>query len=332
MIGGPDAFGAGGWQNTAVEKALPVDCEIKSLQVLGKGGLVLVMHASEMADGNLWQKKIAKLAVERLGPADEVGVVYYDFMHKWHIPLQQIAGNKAAILAQIDKMTPGDMPDFDPALQMAHKALIDPRKELATKHVIVISDGDPNYTPGLLAGIKKDKVTVTTVGVACHGANEDQKMTAIAKATGGRAYSVKDPRQLPAIYIKESRLVSPSFVHEKRFAPQVLFRSGRRGHATSRRGCAACRCRSRCSRRRSIACGCGTGASRATLRERHPLAGGRPLGADISAPPPPSPSGPGPAAPSLGAAPPEPEAGDYASRLLKAKKKALEERKKEDGR
>jgi Mg-chelatase subunit ChlD len=226
MIGGPDGFGAGGWQNTPVEKALPVDSEIKSLQVLGKGGLVLIMHASEMADGNLWQKKIAKLAVERLGPGDEVGVIYYDFAHKWHIPLQPIAGNKASILAKIDKMSPGDMPDFDPALQMAHKALIDPRKELATKHVIVISDGDPQYNPALLGGMQKDKVTVTTVGVACHGANEDQKMLAIAKATGGRAYSVKDPRQLPAIYIKESRLVSQSFVHEKRFTPRVLFRSG----------------------------------------------------------------------------------------------------------
>jgi Mg-chelatase subunit ChlD len=225
-IGGPDSFGAGGWQNTPVEKALPVDSEIKSLQVLGKGGLVLIMHASEMADGNMWQKKIAKLAVERLGPSDEVGVVYYDFQAKWHIKLQPIAGNKASILAQIDKMTPGDMPDFDPALQLAHQALIDPKKELATKHIIVISDGDPQYTPRILAAMKKDKVTVTTVGVACHGANEDQKMAVIAKSTGGRAYSVKDPRQLPAIYIKESRLVSQSFVHEKLFTPVVLFRSG----------------------------------------------------------------------------------------------------------
>ena len=28
MVGGPDSFGAGGWQKTPVEKALPVDCEI----------------------------------------------------------------------------------------------------------------------------------------------------------------------------------------------------------------------------------------------------------------------------------------------------------------
>ena len=170
-------------------------------------------------------KKNRETRRRALGPGDEVGVIYFDFQHRWHIKLQPIAGNKASILAQIDKMTPGDMPDFDSAFQMAHQTLTDP-EELATKHVIVISDGDPQYTPGILTAMKKDKVTVTTVGVACHGVNEDQKMAAIAKATGGRSYSVKDPRQLPAIYIKESRLVSQSFIHEKPFTPVVRFRSG----------------------------------------------------------------------------------------------------------
>ena len=104
MIGGPDSFGAGGWQDTPVEKALPVDCEIKSLKVQGKGGLVLIMHASEMADGNFWQKKIAKLAIERLGPADEVGVIDSTSASKWHIPLQEIGDNRDELLAQIDKL------------------------------------------------------------------------------------------------------------------------------------------------------------------------------------------------------------------------------------
>jgi uncharacterized membrane protein len=226
MVGGPESFGAGGWQNTPVEKALPVDCEIKSLEVQGKGGLVLVMHASEMAEGNFWQKRIAKLAVDRLGPTDEVGVIDYDFKCKWVVPLQPVGPNKDAIKAKIDRMMPGDMPDFDPALAMARDALLDPAKNFVTRHVIVISDGDPvQGDPGLLPSMKAKKITVTTVGVACHGANEDQKMAAIARATGGRSYSVKNPNQLPAIYIKETRLVSQSFVHEQRFPPIVALRT-----------------------------------------------------------------------------------------------------------
>jgi hypothetical protein len=231
MIGGPDSFGSGGWQNTPVEKALPVDSDLKSLKVQGKGGLVLIMHASEMADGNRWQKKIAKLAVERLGPGDEVGVIDFDWTCKWHIPMQEAGKNKASILAKIDKMVPGDMPDFDPALKLAHDALMDKKKDFGAKHIIIISDGDPmQQDKVLLKKIWGDKITIATVGVATHGAPQDQALEGIATYIKGtnkkRYYKVDDPRKLPAIYIKETRLVSQSFVHKKEFMPQLLVRSG----------------------------------------------------------------------------------------------------------
>src|SRR5207249_3419626 len=42
MIGGRYGFGGGGWQNTEVEKALPVVCDLKSAKVEGRSGLVLI--------------------------------------------------------------------------------------------------------------------------------------------------------------------------------------------------------------------------------------------------------------------------------------------------
>jgi uncharacterized membrane protein len=225
MIGGPESFGAGGWQKTPVEKALPVDCDINSLKVEGKGGLVLIMHASEMADGNMWQKRIAKLAIERLAPVDELGVIHFDWGgNKWHIPFQQIGDNRRFLLSQVDKMQPGDMPEVDTALKMAYDALTDPAKELATKHVIFISDGDPAQNDQtILAKMKRDKVTVTTVGVATHGAPQDQALLNIATKTGGRFHNVKSASLLPAIYIKETRLVSQSFIYESKrgFSPAL---------------------------------------------------------------------------------------------------------------
>jgi len=228
MIGGPDSFGAGGWQGTPVEKALPVDCDIKSFKVQGKGGLAMIMHASEMADGNRWQKEIAKLAIRKLSIVDEVGILQYEWgVHKWHIPLQVIGTKRNSMLNQVDRMTPGDMPDFDGPLKMAYDKLTEPERQLATKHVIVISDGDPSQSDrNLLNKMKRDKVTVTTVGVATHGASQDQAMKAISDATGGRFYKVSSPRALPAIYIKETRLVSQSFVYDKRFLPILKFKSG----------------------------------------------------------------------------------------------------------
>ncbi len=227
MIGGPDGFGAGGWQNTPVERALPVNADINSLEVAGKGGLVLIMHACEMADGNSWEKKIAKLAIDKLGPADEVGVLQFTMQTVWHIPMTRVGPNRNRLKAQVDTMTPGDMPDFDPALVMAHKELTNPTRNLSTKHIIIISDGDPMQQNGNILGLmRRDKVTVTTVGVATHGAPQDRALEAIAKATRGRYHHVTNASQLPAIYTKETRLVSQSFTHERPFRPVVVFRSG----------------------------------------------------------------------------------------------------------
>jgi uncharacterized membrane protein/Mg-chelatase subunit ChlD len=228
MIGGPESFGAGGWQDTPVEKALPVDCDVKSLKVEGKGGLVLIMHASEMAEGNYWQKEIAKLAIKKLSPVDMLGVIYFDWgKHTWHIPFQQIGDQRTALLRQVDKMAPGDMPDADPALRMAHAELTKQEYELAVKHIIFISDGDHWQKNGaLLAQLKGSGITCSTVCITTHGNTERQKMKEVADATGGRFHNVTNPKELPSIYIQETRVVSQSFTVTKKFTPTLHFQHG----------------------------------------------------------------------------------------------------------
>lgn len=232
MIGGNKSFGAGGWQNTEIEKALPVNCELKSMKVEGKSGLVMIMHASEITDGNAWQRKIAKLALEKLALTDMVGQIHYDHGfngalpgHQWHIPFQEIGDkkNRADLLKLVDTMQPGDMPDVDPAFIKAHKELTNPEYTLGTKHIILISDGDHwDASPGVLAKLVKAKITCTTVCITSHGQAEVNKMAAVARFCKGRDYHVKDPSTLPAIYIRESRLVSQAFVHEKKFQAHVV--------------------------------------------------------------------------------------------------------------
>ncbi len=121
MIGGPQSFGAGGWQEPRWRRPSPSTSDLKSIKVEGKSGLVLIMHASEMAEGNAWQRKIAKLAIEKLSPMDMVGVLLLGPPavggRQWHIPFQAIGNKKAAMIAKLDDMMPGDMPDVDPVLQ-----------------------------------------------------------------------------------------------------------------------------------------------------------------------------------------------------------------------
>ena len=216
MLGGPNSFGAGGWMNTPVEKALPVDMEIKALKVMGKSALVMVMHASEIAEGNYWQKVVAQEALKTLSPYDYAGMLHWEGQEAWLFPLQPIGEKKGSMLRAIDRMTPGDMPDVDPSLMMGIKAL-QSKKDAMTKHFIVISDGDPvPPTRPVINQLVSSKITVTAILVAAHGGDMvgPTWMQDLATKTKGRFYNVTNPKALPRIYQKEARLISRPLIHE----------------------------------------------------------------------------------------------------------------------
>src|SRR5262249_40386973 len=119
MIGGPDSFGAGGWVDTPREKAPPGGMQIKALKDQGSRAMVLIMHASEIAEGNYWQKVVAKAAISSLSSYDYAGLLHWEGQEAWLFTLRPIGTGRGSMLRAIDRMTPGDMPDFDPSLLMA---------------------------------------------------------------------------------------------------------------------------------------------------------------------------------------------------------------------
>ena len=217
MLGGPNSFGAGGWMKTPVEKALPVDMEIKALKVMGKSALVMVMHASEIPEGNYWQKVVSQEALKTLSPYDYAGMLHWEGQEAWLFTLRPIGETKQSMLRAIDRMTPGDMPDFDPSLQMGISALR-AKTDAMTKHFIVISDGDPTPpTKGVINQLVASKITVTAVLVAAHGGDSIglNAMQNLAQKTKGRFYNVTNPKALPRIYQKEARLISRPLIFER---------------------------------------------------------------------------------------------------------------------
>ena len=163
MIGGPDSFGAGGWMNTPVEKALPVDMQIKAMKVQGIGAMVLIMHASEIPEGNYWQKVVAKAAISSLSSYDYAGLLHWEGQEAWLFTLRPIGTGRSSMLRAIDRMTPGDMPDFDPSLQMAMKGLnaVQGRDEQAHRgHQRRRPDA---AQPRVINQLAASKITVTAV-------------------------------------------------------------------------------------------------------------------------------------------------------------------------
>src|SRR5438270_636558 len=224
MIGGSSSFGAGGWANTDLEKAMPVDFQIKNSKVKAVGALVMMMHASEIPEGNHWQKVIGQEALKVLGPSDYCGLLHWDnFSGRdaswlWKDPttgkgLARVGDRQRLWLGKMDRMSPGDMPDFEPAMVMAIKEF--QNNQASVKHMIVISDGDPSPPSStILAQYKRAGVKVSTVAVGAHGPAESSLLQNIATTTGGKFYKVNNPKALPRIFQIEARRVARPLVKE----------------------------------------------------------------------------------------------------------------------
>jgi uncharacterized membrane protein len=222
MLGGPDTFGAGGWANTKLEEAMPVDFQIKSAQVVPVGALVLMMHGGEMPQGNFWQKKISMEAVKLLGGRDYCGLVQFNGVDQWiwgqsQGGLLRVGANRSMMLARIDRLQIGDMPAFDGVMKMAAVGF-SKLPDAAVKHMIMISDGDPSApTPSTIAAIKAQGAKVSTIAVGSHGGLGTQlsgTLASIARQTGGKYYEVKNANALPKIYQREARRVARPLVYE----------------------------------------------------------------------------------------------------------------------
>lgn len=229
IIGGPEAFGAGGWTGTELEKAMPVDFKIKNSKIQAVGALALIMHASEMAEGNYWQKIIAKAAIEQLGPSDYGGILHWTqggdaWLWGGQQGMLEAGRYRKAMLAAIGRMTPGDMPQFDPAMRMAVAGLA--RTPASVKHCLIVSDGDPSPpSNATINAFKSKNITISTVAVASHGRVGSQRLQDIATQTEGKYYEASNGKALPRIFQREARRVSRPLVYEPDggTTPEVIF-------------------------------------------------------------------------------------------------------------
>ena len=238
MLGGDRSFGAGGWSNSKLEEAMPVDFQIKNDKVSAVGALALVMHACEMPRGNFWEITVAKEAIKVLGPMDYCGVVEWSGgapRWLWKMPngVDRVFQNRNRMLGLISRMTPGDMMDFQAPMNTMLKGLLNTPASM--RHAIIISDGDA--TPpkaSLLQKYRDAKIKVTTVAIGTHGPAGNATLQNIAKATGGQYYIVKNPQGLPKIYQKEARRVAKPVIKESQSGMSVIPVAGASTHEIMR--------------------------------------------------------------------------------------------------
>ncbi len=223
MLGGPEALGAGGWANTELEQAMPVDFTVKAAKVVPVGALSIVLDRSGSMQGEklVMSKAAAIAAMRTMGRRDFISVVSFDSAPCETVPLRRIADFSSAA-RRVDVLGAGGGTDMYPAMRQGFMAL--ERADAAVKHMIVLTDGQtPDAAFGPLVKQMRDRgITVTAVAV---GADANVPLLQrIATIGGGKFYGVRNPRNLPRIFTREVRRVARPLIYEPSapVAPQVV--------------------------------------------------------------------------------------------------------------
>ncbi len=234
MIGGEGSYGAGGYRDTPLEEALPVDMDVRDREKDPDVALVVVLDKSGSMDAchcntanrdmgaaiqGVPKVDIGKEAILRAAAAltarDEFGVVAFDENAHWVVRTAPL-GDVGDVEGQIAGVRPDGQTNIFAGLSEAVDSL---EQTSATKrHVILLTDGwssSGDYA-ALLDRMKAAGITLSTVGA---GAGSATVLEELAEQGGGRFYNAVNPASIPDIFLKETQQVSGQQIVEEPFFP-----------------------------------------------------------------------------------------------------------------
>ena len=228
MIGGENGFGAGGYYDTPVEQALPVDMSIRKTKVLPSIAVVIVMDKSGSMGASEGSKTKIQLAndaaaavVKLLQPIDKVGVIV---CHSYPVVAVDLrpAMNKDPIYNEIATIrAEGGGIAVYPSMQEAYKMISG--SGTRQKHIILLADGsdcdDQQGVIPLAETMAREKITVTTVAIG--DGPHVPFLKAVAYEGKGYYYLARQAQDLKAIFTKDIMTISKSLVIEEPFTPRL---------------------------------------------------------------------------------------------------------------
>jgi Ca-activated chloride channel family protein len=215
-LGGRHAYSLGGYARSALDAVLPVaslspgDLQRRHLAV----ELVLDRSGSmaDTAGGEGIPKMTMALSAARQTATfvsthdDELGITAFDIAPHLVLPMERITPGPVTdgVKATINKLTADGGTDIYLGLRAGLQQVL--KSASPNRHIILLTDGisQPHNYTGLLQQLKKDHIAVATVAL---GTDVDSALLkSISDATGGNFYATKRARDLPKIFVKETRL------------------------------------------------------------------------------------------------------------------------------
>ncbi|NLX21916.1 MAG: VWA domain-containing protein [Phycisphaerae bacterium] len=230
LLGGNEAFGAGGWAGKPIEEVSPVAFQIPSTRQIPVAALVIVLDrsgsmAAPVGGTSLSQQQVANnaaaAALRTLLSQDYVGLIAFDSVSNWIVPLQRNTDSQA-IAKQVKSIAPRGGTDSYPAIGAAAKALDEIGQAASAKHVLLLTDGQMQPAPfeTLVERMFRSGITLSTIGVG--DAANDPLLRRMAQLGGGVYHPVRNPRLLPQIFFRETRVFRNRLVSEEPFIPRSL--------------------------------------------------------------------------------------------------------------
>ena len=238
-VGGPRAYGAGGYADTPLEETLPVDMGVRDRQkqpdvalvvVIDKSGSMDACHCNSFDGGmggggagiqGVKKTDIGKEAILRAAAAltaqDEFGVVAFDSAAHWVVNTAPLGG-VTDLQSQLNAIVPDGQTNIFAGLDQAVESL--KTTKATRRHIILLTDGwsTSGQYDQILADMKDAGITLSAVG-AGGGANEVNLLRKLAQRGGGRYYDAANPSSIPDIFLKETQQVSGQQIVEEAFYP-----------------------------------------------------------------------------------------------------------------
>jgi uncharacterized membrane protein len=227
-VGGPHAYGVGGWYDTPLEETLPVEMTIQDPERFPPMSIVVVIDKSgSMAAEESGVQKIrlageaAARVAELITALDEITVIAFDDR-----PVDVIGplpgSQRDEVIEQVIRLQAGGGGIYvRESLQEALRYLADSDK--LVRHIILLADGsDSEHQDGVREMVEEEMVpeniTLSTVAI---GAGQDLRfLEEIAALGNGRYHFTDQAANLPVIFAEETQLAMRSYIVEEPFYPR----------------------------------------------------------------------------------------------------------------
>ncbi len=226
MIGGDQSFGAGGWRDTPVEAALPVQMDLRTEVQQPPVSIVVVIDVSgsmgEIENGStkvaLAAEGAARIAAQ-LRPFDDITVIPFDDAARQTVgPLD--GTQRAEAIERIASIEPGGAGiNIYDALQEAARFVRASDKPV--RHIFTITDGNDTVQQEgaheLVTELRRENVTLSSIAVGNGG--DVPFLQDIVQIGGGRFFLTGRAADVPNILTGEAQVLIQPFVVEGAFTP-----------------------------------------------------------------------------------------------------------------